>query len=88
MNVLTCDPELARATRLRLWAEHLEASGRGRRRARRTTSSTGCGARSPSSSAERLDEGRPATHRLIELRGVSRRSGALLGPLQSLVVDG
>ena len=34
MNVLTCDPDLARATRLRLWAEHLEASRRGRRRAR------------------------------------------------------
>ena len=29
MNVVTCDPALARDTRLRLWSEHLERSARG-----------------------------------------------------------
>jgi hypothetical protein len=32
--------------------------------------------------------GEPRTHRLCELPGVSRRSDALRGPLQSLLVDG
>jgi len=87
MNVLTCDPDLARATRLRLWAEHLEASvedvaGPAHDVVDRLWRPTALEQR------RRLQEGRPATHRLIELRGVSRRSGALLGPLQSLVVDG
>jgi phosphatidylserine/phosphatidylglycerophosphate/cardiolipin synthase-like enzyme len=87
INVVTCDPRVARTTRLRLWAEHLE-----------------CTAEEIDMSAhdvvdrlwrpiaveqrQRIDDGRPATHRLVELRGVSRRSSALLGPLQGLVVDG
>ena len=50
MNVVCCDPELARSTRERLCAEH------------------------------------PA--HLRPLPGVSKRSAALRGPLQSLVVDG
>jgi hypothetical protein len=37
---------------------------------------------------ERRKRGEPATHRLLELAGVSRRSRALLGPLDSLLVDG
>jgi hypothetical protein len=32
--------------------------------------------------------GDPLTHKLARLPHVSRRSGRLLGPLQSLVVDG
>ena len=36
----------------------------------------------------RLERGDALTHRLRELPGVSRRSMALLGPLDSLVVDG
>jgi phosphatidylserine/phosphatidylglycerophosphate/cardiolipin synthase-like enzyme len=87
MNVLSCDPDLARTTRLRLWAEHLEASpedvaGPAHDVVDRLWRPIATAQR------RRLDVGRPATHRLIELRGVSRRSGALLGPLQSLVVDG
>ena len=50
MNVICCDPELARSTRERLWAEH--------------------------------------PGHLRPLPGVSKRSAALRGPLQSLVVDG
>jgi hypothetical protein len=37
---------------------------------------------------ERRERGEPQTHRWRELPGVSRRSMALLGPLDSLVVDG
>jgi phosphatidylserine/phosphatidylglycerophosphate/cardiolipin synthase-like enzyme len=77
MNVVTCDPELARQTRLRLWAEHLERS---------EDEVAGDPARV-------VDElWRPAAKKpgghLRELAGVSRRAAALRGPLQSLVVDG
>jgi hypothetical protein len=37
---------------------------------------------------ERHRAGAPATHRLLQLPGVSRRSRRLLGPIQSLLVDG
>jgi hypothetical protein len=37
---------------------------------------------------ERRQSGASPTHRLQELPGVSRRSMALLGPLDSLLVDG
>jgi len=87
MNIVSCDAGISRATRLRLWSEHLElpiedVSG------------------DPASvvdelwrptAAEQLERqlrGDRATHRLRELPGVSRRSMALLGPLQSLLVDG
>ena len=36
---------------------------------------------------ERHESGAPATHRLRGLRGVSRRSRRLLGPLDGLVTD-
>ena len=47
-----------------------------------------CGARSPASSSSADERGEPLTHRLLELPGVSRRSMGLLGPLDSLLVDG
>ena len=37
---------------------------------------------------DRRERGDPPTHRLRELEGVSRRAMALLGPLDSLIVDG
>jgi hypothetical protein len=37
---------------------------------------------------ERVRRGEPLTHRLRELAGISRRSMALLGPIDSLLVDG
>lgn len=87
MNLVTCDPALARDTRLRLWAEHLE---------RDVAEVDGDPARvfdelwrpTAREQLERSRHGLHATHRLIELPGVSRRSARLLGPLQSLVVDG
>ena len=36
----------------------------------------------------RAAEGRPPTHRLLALPGVSKRSGRLLGPLVGLLDDG
>ncbi|PZS22518.1 MAG: phospholipase, partial [Pseudonocardiales bacterium] len=87
MNVVTCDPRLARETRLRLWAEHLELS---------IEQVSGDPAHVidelwrpiATEQLERRRRGEPQTHRLSELAGVSRRSMALLGPLHGLVVDG
>ncbi|WP_028061667.1 phospholipase D-like domain-containing protein [Candidatus Solirubrobacter pratensis] len=84
VDVVTCDPRLARDTRLRLWAEHLETAPH----------------EDPvkaideqwrpiaSEQLERRRRGAPLTHHLVELPGVSRRSRRLLGPLDALVVDG
>jgi phosphatidylserine/phosphatidylglycerophosphate/cardiolipin synthase-like enzyme len=86
-NIVTCDADLVRETRLRLWSEHLE---------RPIDQLTG----DPATVFDELwlpiareqltrhERGEPATHRLQELRGVSRRTMALLGPLQGLLVDG
>jgi phosphatidylserine/phosphatidylglycerophosphate/cardiolipin synthase-like enzyme len=87
MNVIACDRELARDTRLRLWSEHLE---------RPLAAVSGDPARVvdelwrpiASDQLARRRRGAPPTHRLIELPGVSRRSRALLGPLDGLFVDG
>ena len=87
VNVVTCDPGLARETRLRLWAAHLE---------RDIDDIAG----DPSTvvdelwrpiaaeQRERRSGGEPMTHRLLELEATSRRSERLLGPLQALIVDG
>jgi phosphatidylserine/phosphatidylglycerophosphate/cardiolipin synthase-like enzyme len=86
MNVVTLDEKLARKTRLRLWAEHLE----------RTEDDV---AGSPKSVVDdlwwpiateqlhRIEEGEPLTHRLVRLPGVSRRRRRLVGPLQSHLYD-
>ena len=87
MNVVTCDPAVARETRLRLWAEHLERS---------VEEISGEPARVVDAlwrpiageQLERRRRGEPLTHRLLELPGVSRRSMALLGPVDGLLVDG
>lgn len=87
MNIVTCDADLARATRLRLWAEHLECS---------EDEVSGEHARVvddlwkpiAKEQHERRQAGLPPTHRLCLLPGVSRRSRRLLGPLQGLLVDG
>jgi phosphatidylserine/phosphatidylglycerophosphate/cardiolipin synthase-like enzyme len=87
MNVVVSDPETVLATRRRVFAEHLdlplsEVSGaphllideRWRPIAEEQRA--------------RLDQHLPLTHRLVSLPGVSRRSRRLLGPIQSLLVDG
>jgi phosphatidylserine/phosphatidylglycerophosphate/cardiolipin synthase-like enzyme len=87
MNVACCDPTLARETRLRLWGEHLElpveAVG-----GDPTQVVDDLWKPIAREQLERRERGEPATHRLLELHGVSRRSAALLGPLQGFVVDG
>jgi phosphatidylserine/phosphatidylglycerophosphate/cardiolipin synthase-like enzyme len=87
VNVVTCDASLARDTRLRLWAAHLERD-------------IDAIAGDPSTvvdqlwrpiaaeQRERWDRGEPLTHKLVELPATSRRSERLLGPLQALLVDG
>ncbi|MDX6541469.1 MAG: hypothetical protein QOI71_3079 [Gaiellales bacterium] len=87
MNVVSHDPALARQTRLRLWAEHL---------ARPVAEIEG----DPgavidelwhplaSEQLERRTAGEPLTHGVVKLAHVSKRSKRLLGPLQSLFVDG
>ncbi|MHB8234350.1 MAG: phospholipase D-like domain-containing protein [Solirubrobacteraceae bacterium] len=87
MNIVTCDGDVARQTRLRLWSEHLErpldaVSGDP------TDVIDGLWRPVATEQRGRLERGDALTHRLRELPGVSRRSMALLGPLDSLVVDG
>ena len=87
VNLVTCDTSLARDTRLRLWAAHLE---------REIDQIAG----DPSTvidelwrpiaaeQRERRNRGEALTHKLVELPATSRRSERLLGPLQALLVDG
>jgi phosphatidylserine/phosphatidylglycerophosphate/cardiolipin synthase-like enzyme len=88
MNVLTDDANLARETRLRLWAEHLEIE---------PESIAGDEPHAvvderwrpiAFEQLDRLRAGAAPTHRLVALPGVSRRSRRLLGPLVGLVDDG
>jgi phosphatidylserine/phosphatidylglycerophosphate/cardiolipin synthase-like enzyme len=66
--VITCDAELARATRLRLWREHAD--------------------REDVDFDVLCEVAKSGHHRLAVLPHVSRRSGALLGPINGLLVDG
>jgi hypothetical protein len=88
MNVVTDDAGLARATRQRLWAEHLELDH-----------DTVAGADAcalvdehwrpiAAEQLERRQRDVPPTHRLIALPGVSKRAGRILGPLEGLTDDG
>jgi phosphatidylserine/phosphatidylglycerophosphate/cardiolipin synthase-like enzyme len=88
MCVVTDDVVLARDTRVRLWAEHLELEP------------DAVAGRSPTElvdvawrpiAAEQLRRqraGERPSHRLLGLPGVSRRSRRLLGPLSGLIDDG
>jgi phosphatidylserine/phosphatidylglycerophosphate/cardiolipin synthase-like enzyme len=86
MNFVTHNARLARQTRVRLWAEHLqrpidEVAGDP------TAVIDGLWKPIAHEQAERRKRGQRATHRLSMLPGISRRSRLLLGPLQGLVVD-
>jgi phosphatidylserine/phosphatidylglycerophosphate/cardiolipin synthase-like enzyme len=87
VNVVTHDPELARATRLRLWSEHL-----GRPEAEVDVDPTRVVDEvwRPVSQEQldRRERGLPLTDRLVRLPHVSRRAGAVRGPLSGLLVDG
>jgi phosphatidylserine/phosphatidylglycerophosphate/cardiolipin synthase-like enzyme len=77
VNVAFRDTSLARETRIRLWAEHLE---------RAPEELQGDPTELVDGLWRRLAD--DETHHLTWLPNVSRRSRALLGPIQSLVVDG
>jgi hypothetical protein len=87
MNIVSHDPDLARQTRLRLWAEHLELPVD---EIPSDTTEAIDQLWKPISKAqlELRDSGRPLTHRLVRLPNVSRRSGRVLGPLTGVLVDG
>jgi len=85
--VVTDDADLARGTRLRLWAEHLErpvedVAGDPADLVDRTWRPVA------EDQLARRSLGLPLTHRLMRLDHVSRRSDRLRGPLQGLLVDG
>jgi phosphatidylserine/phosphatidylglycerophosphate/cardiolipin synthase-like enzyme len=87
LNVVTCDRELAKRTRLRLWAEHLERSEL-ELSANPVRVVDELWKPIAREQYERREQGLPPTHRLCLLPGVSRRSRRLFGPLQGLLVDG
>jgi phosphatidylserine/phosphatidylglycerophosphate/cardiolipin synthase-like enzyme len=87
VNIVTCDSALARATRLRLWAEHLErsedaVSGDPTRVVDELWRPVAVEQR------RRIDAGEPQTHRLSQLPHLSRRTRRFLGPVDGLLVDG
>jgi phosphatidylserine/phosphatidylglycerophosphate/cardiolipin synthase-like enzyme len=87
VDVVTCDAALARDTRLRLWAEHLERD-RGEVDGEPARVIDELWRPIAMEQLDRRQRGAPLTHHLLALPGVSRRSGRLGGPLQALVVDG
>jgi phosphatidylserine/phosphatidylglycerophosphate/cardiolipin synthase-like enzyme len=87
VNVVSHDPALARGTRLRLWAEHLDLAV-GQVDGDPATLIDEIWRPRATEQMERRRAGAPPTCRLVGLDHVSRRSKRLLGPLQSLLVDG
>ena len=87
VNVVTRDSEQARALRLRLWSEHLDADPR---------DLDGDPARViderwrplADEGLERRELGLPLAHRLVRLPHVSRRTRGVWGPVNGLLVDG
>jgi phosphatidylserine/phosphatidylglycerophosphate/cardiolipin synthase-like enzyme len=88
VNLVSCEPALAPATRERLWAEHLELPVDEVRDRDAVELVDEQWFPTAKEQAARRNRGEPLTHRLVRLPAVSRRSRRLLGPLQGLVVDG
>jgi phosphatidylserine/phosphatidylglycerophosphate/cardiolipin synthase-like enzyme len=88
MCVVTDDAALARDTRVRLWAEHLEMDEADVREAEPAALVDDRWHPIADEQLERLRADLPATHRLLELPGASRRAARLLGPLNGLFTDG
>jgi phosphatidylserine/phosphatidylglycerophosphate/cardiolipin synthase-like enzyme len=74
--VITCDEELVRSTRVRLWREHLG------------TDDVAGSAHDVVDHAWAPTAESDASHHLALLPHVSRRSRGVLGPLNGLLVDG
>jgi len=88
VNIVSRDPDLARSTRERLWAEHLELPLDEVRDKKPTELVDGRWYPVAEEQLARRRRGAPLTHRLVRLPGISWRSRRLLGPVQSLIVDG
>ncbi|MDX6482601.1 MAG: hypothetical protein QOE95_372, partial [Gaiellaceae bacterium] len=87
VNVVLHDERLARETRLRLWAEHLELPVSDVEGDPAEVVDTRWKPMATEQLARR-ESGRPLTHRLVRLPHVSKHSRRLLGPIQGLLVDG
>jgi phosphatidylserine/phosphatidylglycerophosphate/cardiolipin synthase-like enzyme len=88
LNLVSDDPQLARGTRVRLWAEHLEL---GVDEVAHSHPGTLVDERWRPIADEQLQRdrnGQSPTHRLLALPGVSGRTRRLLGPLNGLIDDG
>jgi phosphatidylserine/phosphatidylglycerophosphate/cardiolipin synthase-like enzyme len=88
MNVVTDDPDLARGTRVRLWAEHLELDPPAVAAADPVALVDEHWRPIAAEQLERREAGLPPSHRLVALPGVSKRARRLLGPLEGLTDDG
>jgi phosphatidylserine/phosphatidylglycerophosphate/cardiolipin synthase-like enzyme len=87
LNVITCDPRIARDTRLRLWAEHLQLEVSEVDDEPHTVIDKRWRPIATEELAHRRG-GAPPSHRLSLLPAVSRRAARLGGPLRGLLVDG
>jgi len=87
VNVVTCDAALARAARIRLWSEHLEASP-AELQGDPVDIIDSLWKPIAAEQQARREAGEPMTHRLARLPHVSKRLRRLLGPLNGVVVDG
>jgi phosphatidylserine/phosphatidylglycerophosphate/cardiolipin synthase-like enzyme len=88
LNIVTDDRELARDTRIRLWAEHLELTHDAVAASDATALIDTRWRPIALEQLQRRERDLAPTHRLLALPGVSRRSARLLGPLQGLLDDG
>jgi phosphatidylserine/phosphatidylglycerophosphate/cardiolipin synthase-like enzyme len=87
LNVITDDAELAKQTRTRLWAEHLELDPKEIEAVDPAELIDNRWSPIAAEQLRRRNDGQPPTHHLLALPGVSRRSARLLGPLQGLLED-
>jgi phosphatidylserine/phosphatidylglycerophosphate/cardiolipin synthase-like enzyme len=88
MNVVSDSGELARATRVRLWAEHLEVAPAEISELEPHVVVDELWRPIALEQLARMHANKPPTHRLLAMPGVSRRSRRLLGPLNGLLADG
>ena len=87
VNIATCDPELARHTRLALWAEHLH---RTLEEIDHDPTAVIDGLWRPIAEEQLHHQrsGLALTHRLMQLPAVSRHAERLVGPMRGLLIDG
>ncbi|MDT5052079.1 MAG: hypothetical protein QOF66_445 [Mycobacterium sp.] len=87
INIATCDPVLARHTRLALWAEHLHRAVKEIDH-EPTTVIDGLWRPIAEKQLHHQTSGLALTHRLMQLPAVSRRAERLVGPIRGLLIDG